>query len=425
MLRTLRVALHVAFAGLLALALAAVQMSLAPPSWPARICAYVLSTVLAGVYLTGTVAEKRYAATGTGPDPGRYAPVWLGTVTALWLALLVISPEFSWVAFPLFFLFLHLLRTVPALAAVLGSTAAVVAAQWVRAGQPSAASLLGPVIGALFAVVMGGAYSALHRESVNQRRALAELHRTRAELAVSQHEAGVLAERERLAREIHDTLAQGLSSIVLLSRAAGSALDAGEPALALERLALVQSTAAENLAEARRFVRGLAEAPLDHGSLDKRLAALCTDAARRSAAGGEQLQCLFRVDGQPVPLHPAYEATLLRAAQSLLANIASHAGAAHAVLTLEYSPDSVALDVFDDGAGFDPADLPARPRADGTGYGLVSLRERVAALRGTLSVESAPGEGTVVALRLPLDQAADSTGSTNTTDMAANPGSSA
>lgn len=403
-LRALRTALHVGFAGLLLLAV--IQMSLAPPALPAQVCAYVLSGVLAGVYLAGTVAEKRFAATGRGPDPTRYGPGWLGAVTALWLGLLMISPEFSWVAFPLFFLDLHLLRTVPALAAVLLTTAAVVAAQWTRAGEPALAALLGPVIGALFAVVMGSAYSALHRESVNQRNALAELHRTRGELAASQHNAGMLSERERLAREIHDTLAQGLSSIVLLSRAAGSALDAEDFPLARERITLVQSTAAENLAEARRFVRGLAGAPLERGSLDARLAALCTDAARRAAAGGKQLECVFRVDGSPVPLHAAYEATLLRAAQSLLANIESHAGASSAVVTLEYSPDSVALDVFDDGAGFDPADLPAGPRADGSGFGLLSLRERVTDLRGSLSVESAPGEGTVVAVRLPLDSGA-------------------
>ena len=403
-LRALRVALHLAFAGLLLLAV--VQLSLDPPAAPAQAAASVLSVVLAGIYLAGTLTEKRFATTGRGPDPTRFAPVWLGIVTALWLGLLLISPEFSWLAFPLFFLDLHILRTGPALAVVVLSTAAVVAAQWARAGHPGLATLLGPAIGAVFAVVMGSAYSALHRESVNQRAALAELHRTRGALAASQRDAGMLAERERLAREIHDTLAQGLSSIVLLSRAAGSALEAGDQALARERITLVQGTAAENLAEARRFVRGAAAAPLERGSLDGRLEALCAATARRTAGGGTPLECRFRVDGTPVPLHPAYEATLLRAAQSLLANIEAHAGAGPAVVTLEYSPDSVALDVFDDGAGFDPARLPAGPREDGSGFGLLSLRERVADLHGTLSVESAPGEGTAVALRLPLDTGA-------------------
>ena len=401
-LRVLRVALHLAFASLLLLAV--VQMTQDAPAPIAQLWAYALSVVLAGVYLAGTVAETRYSSGGTGLNPAPYGPAWLGLVTALWLCLLLISPEFSWVAFPLFFLDLHLLRTVPALAAVAATTAAVVGVQWAHNGQPSAAALLGPVIGALFAVVMGSAYSALHRESVNQRLALAELHRTRGALAASQHDAGMLAERERLAREIHDTLAQGLSSIVLLSRAAGSALDSGQPAVARERMALVHSTAAENLAEARRFVRGLTS-PLESGTLEARLAALCTDAARRTAASGGHLACGFRVDGTPVPLHAAYEATLLRAAQSLLANVASHAGATQAVLTLGYSPDSVSLDVFDDGAGFEPRSLPSAPRGDGTGFGLLSLRERVGDLHGELSVESAPGEGTVVALRLPLERA--------------------
>ncbi len=405
-LQALRIALHTAFAGLLVLAV--IQVSVTEQAWPVRVAAYAGSAVLAAVYVAGTVAENRHASTGRGPDPRRYGAAWLGVVTALWLCLLIISPEFSWLAFPLFFLDLQLLRTLPALAAVLVTTAAVVLAQWARTGHPSAAALVGPLVGALFAVVMGSAYSALHRESVNQRLALAELHRTRGELAASQHYAGVLTERERLAREIHDTLAQGLSSIVLLSRAAKSALDAGDPVLAGERLGLVQTTAAENLAEARRFVRGLAAAPLEEGSLDARLEALCSDTDRRVAAAGGSLRCLFRVDGNPVRLHPVYEATLLRAAQSLLANIEAHAGAANAVLTLGYSPDSVALDVFDDGVGFEPGELPTGPRTDGSGFGLLSLRERMSDLGGSLSVESTPGEGTVVALRLPLDPAADS-----------------
>ena len=399
-LRVLRVALHVAFAGLLGLAV--VQMSFDPPAAAALYLGYGLSAVLAAAYLAGTVTEKRFAGTGQGPDPSRYGPAWLGVVSLLWLLLMVISSEFSWLAFPLFFLALHLLRIPAALAAVALMTGAVVAAQWAHSGGISAAAILGPVIGALFAVVMAGAYSALHSESVNQRRALAELHRTRGELAASQHDAGVLAERERLAREIHDTLAQGLSSIVLLSRAAGSALETGDPTAAKERIDLVHSTAAENLAEARRFVRGLSTGAPESGSLEHRLAALCVDAARRAAAGGSGLDCRFRVDGEPEQLPAAYEATLMRAAQSLVANVQAHAGAAHAVVTLGYSPDSVALDVVDDGAGFEPDRLPSAPRPDGTGFGLLSLRERVASLGGTLVVETAPGDGTAVSLRLPL-----------------------
>ncbi|KAD3632958.1 sensor histidine kinase [Arthrobacter yangruifuii] len=402
-LRLLRVALHVAFAGLLVLAL--VQLTLDGPGTPRLVAAYACACVLAVVYLAGTVAEKRYAVTGTGPDPGRAGPYWLAAVTFLWLLLLLISADFSWLAFPLFFLDLHLLRTVPALAAVTAMTAAVVAAQGVHSGGFTLAVLLGPVVGALFAVVMGFAYAALHGESVNQRRALAELRRTRGQLAASQHRAGVLAERERLAREIHDTLAQGFSSIVLMSRAAGAALESGQADLARERIATVQATASENLAEARKFVRGLTEPATGSGTLIAGLERLCADNSRQAASGGQPLECTLRVDGEPVDLDARYETTLLRAAQASLANVRAHSCAHTAVLTLSYAPDAVTLDVFDDGAGFSTATLPDVPRRDGSGFGLLSLRERAADLGGVLSIESAPGEGAVVAVRLPLPAA--------------------
>ncbi|WP_051478982.1 histidine kinase [Arthrobacter sp. H5] len=223
----------------------------------------------------------------------------------------------------------------------------------------------------------------------------------RAELAETQHRAGVLAERERLARDIHDTLAQGLSSIVLASRSAGSALGSGNVEAARERLQTVQDTAAENLAEARRFVRGVTS---PEESLASSLRRLCESTERQAAARVASLRRRFAVNGDAAGLPAPYEVTLLRAAQASLANVAAHAGAAAAVVTLGFLDDDVTLDIYDDGAGFDPAALPEVPRADGTGFGLLSLRERVRALRGTLSVESAPGEGTVVAVRLPLGE---------------------
>ncbi|MCC3274631.1 sensor histidine kinase [Arthrobacter sp. zg-Y20] len=398
-LRFLRVALHVAFAGLLALAL--FQLTLDRPGTALLAAAYTGSLLLAVVYLAGTVAEQRYAAQGLGPDPERYGTGWLALVTGLWLVLLVVSEDFAWLAFPLFFLALHLLRTRPALVAVGCMAAAVTVARWAHTGMFTFADVLGPLIGALFAVVMGSAYSTLHAESVRQQRALEDLERTRSELALSQHDAGVLAERTRLAREIHDTLAQGFSSIVLMSRAAGTAMDNGDTGLARERLATVQETAAQNLAEARRFVRGLA-ATGDGGSLTAGLERLCAQVSRQAASGGRVLECTLRVDGEPRAMTEADETTLLRAARASLANVLSHSRASHAVVTLNFGDDAVTLDVFDDGAGFDSALLPEVPRADGSGFGLLSLRQRVDDLGGTLSVESAPGEGTVVAISLPL-----------------------
>jgi signal transduction histidine kinase len=410
-LRFLRVTLHVGFAVLLLVAILRLHFADGPadagtPAGARRYVWSALAVALAGAYLTGTLLEKRYDAGKSEFNPHPYALVWLGLVTALWGVLLAGSAEFSWVAFPLFFLHLHVLPRRIALVTIAIMTAAVAASQWVASGLPSPTlpMVLGPVLGAGFAVVTGLAYRALYLEGEAQRLAADELRRTRAELARTQHEAGVAAERERLAREIHDTLAQGLSSIVLVARAAEKSLASGDLATAAERFALVQQTASENLSEARSFVRGLTAPRLQEWSLPETLKRLCGETETLSAARGDALRCRFELVGDAAELPPQYSVTLLRAAQASLANVRLHAKARTAVVTLAFLGDEVTLDVYDDGTGFTPdASGPGvAGRADGSGFGLRSLADRVAELDGSLEVESEPGEGTVVAVRLPL-----------------------
>lgn len=401
-LRVLRVTLHTGFALLLGVALVRVLMAGGPLRWLWASAA----VVLAAVYLTGTVLEKRHAEARIGFNPRRYGLLWLGVVTALWAVLLAGSADFAWLAFPIFFLHLHLLRRGATLATIGLMTVAVIASQWAASGAPvpHAAAVVGPVLGAVFSVITGLAYAALYREARNQRRAADELRRTREELSRSQHEAGMLAERERLAREIHDTLAQGLSSIVLLGRAAEQSLTGGDAPTASARLALVQQTAADNLAEARSFVRGLSSPHLDGSTLVEALGRLCGTTETGAAAAGLALRCRLEVDGEPQDLPQPVRVALLRAAQASLANVREHARAANAVVTLAFLGTEVTMDIYDDGTGFEPsAAASATDAANGRGFGLRSLRERVTALTGSLAVESAPGEGTVVAIRLPLD----------------------
>ncbi|ASU82219.1 sensor histidine kinase [Nocardiopsis gilva YIM 90087] len=391
-LAVMRACLHAAFFVLLGVA--ALRLFTVREAGHWSWAALVGAALLAALYTSGPLVMRRLPP---GRLPARSAArVWLALVTALWAILLLISPDFSWLAFPLFFLHLHLLRRYHAVVAVAVITGAVIAAQALHARDISVAMVLGPTLGAAFAVVIALGYSALYAESEQRRRLIDDLRRTQDELADSQHRAGALAERERLAREIHDTLAQGLSSIVLLLRSAEGAVRA-DPDAALARIAEARESASENLDEARGFVRGLAPPALaGGGSLPDALRRLCS---RVAAASGIDCQC--RVEGEPVPLPADYEVALLRAAQASLANVAAHSGASTAVVTLAYLGTEVTLDVFDNGRGFDPTAVP-QSRSDGTGYGMRALRDRITALGGRLHIESAPGEGTAVAVALPF-----------------------
>ncbi|WP_063774185.1 sensor histidine kinase [Streptacidiphilus rugosus] len=350
----------------------------------------------APAWTMGAALGLAYAAGGrfARPDTPRWATLgWLALVTLLWVALAFLSPSAGYVAFPLYFLYLHLLRPRWALLWVAVLTAVVVAGQSTTAGGLTAAKVIGPCAGAAVAVLTAYGYAGLYRESRRRQALIDDLVRTRDELAASQREAGVLAERQRLAREIHDTLAQGLSSIVLLARTAESALPP-EAGAAAERVREIGATASANLAEARRFVAALTPPSLQDASL--------SEALRRVSAGyGPVPEVAFHLDGEPYPLPVEAEVALLRLTQEALANVRRHARAGRAAVTLSYLDDQVTLDVFDDGVGFDPQAEPndntGRPR-----FGLHGMRERIAGLGGSLTIESAPGEGTAVAAAIPL-----------------------
>ncbi|MGX1154152.1 sensor histidine kinase [Streptomyces albogriseolus] len=330
----------------------------------------------------------------------RAAALWLAAVGACWLVLLALSGDGVWVAFPLYFLQLHLLPRRAGLAAVGATAVAAVAGFAAHQGSFSPAMAIGPALGAAVAVAVVWGYQALYRESEQRRRLIEELTATRADLAAAQHAAGVLAERERLAREIHDTLAQGLSSIQLLLRAAERALPR-TPENAARYVDQARQAAVDNLAEARRFVAALAPPALEGTTLAGALERLCATTSAR-----HRLTARFHLTGEPVPLATAHEVALLRVAQSALANTERHAEAATADVTLSYLGDHVAVDVVDDGRGFDPDRLPA-PDPETGGFGLAAMRARVHALGGTFTIESAPGHGTALAARLPLTPPAE------------------
>ncbi|MEU3689922.1 sensor histidine kinase [Streptomyces narbonensis] len=388
-LRALRLCLHLLMAGLLVLA--AVRSG----SAAGTVSAAVVGAVYAAGSLLPSVAGSQ-----------RAAAVWLGVLGASWLGLLWLTPDALWVAFPLYFLQLHLLPTRWSLPAVALTAGAAILSYVGHGAALNPGVFIGPLLGGAVAVATVLGYQALYRESERRRRLIEELIETRAELAAAERHAGTLAERERLAREIHDTLAQGLSSIQLLLRAAERALPPGSPAAG--HIGRARQAAQDNLAEARRFVRALSPPDLEHGSLAAALERLCEPGAgsggpgspygsHEPGAAGPRVR--FSVSGTPAELPTPYEVALLRIAQSALANTVRHASASRAEITLSFMDASVTLDVVDDGKGFAPGSV--RQSSEG-GFGLPAMRSRAESLGGTFTVESAPGQGTAVAVSLPL-----------------------
>jgi signal transduction histidine kinase len=224
-------------------------------------------------------------------------------------------------------------------------------------------------------------------QSLDRAALIEQLEATRAELAAAHHEAGVQAERHRLAGEIHDTLAQGFTSIVTLLQAGQASLDAASPARRHLDLALL--TARENLAEARTLVTALTPATLEAGTLG--------DTVRRvtSATGAQAgIEADAEVTGTARRLPTGTEVVLLRVCQEALANVRKHADARQVRVRLCYAGATVRLTVTDDGKGFDPGGATG-------GYGLKGMRDRVSQVGGTVEVASVPGRGTEVSAEVP------------------------
>ncbi|QJW38571.1 sensor histidine kinase [Cellulosimicrobium protaetiae] len=228
------------------------------------------------------------------------------------------------------------------------------------------------------------------RQSERHARLVDELRATQAELGRASHEAGVLAERERVAQEIHDTLAQGFTSVVMLAQAASADLDRDATDAARERLALVESTARDNLAEARALVAASAPAPLQGSTLGEALRRLVDRFADETGTRVE-----LAAPESP-RLSSAEDVVLLRSAQEALTNVRRHADATAVRVELRQDADGTVLEVTDDGRG-----LPVDASGFTEGYGLRGMRERVAAEGGRLEVGPRPGGGTRVAVRLP------------------------
>ncbi|GGU96094.1 two-component sensor histidine kinase [Streptomyces filipinensis] len=352
------------------------------PGWPVRAVAAGLIVPLVPWYVG---VGRRLL--GEDPPDERRARAYLAGAAALFLPSAVLAGETRILAFALIPQCFMTLRMRGALTAVTVINVVPVAG-WAVLWRPGAEDLLVNTLSALvtlvFSAVVGGWIIRIIEQSLERAELIAELDASRHEISRLSAVHGALTERERFAREIHDTLAQGFTSLLMLVQAVDAELDS-DPAQARRHLALMDETARRNLAEARALVAGGAPADLAGASLPDALHRLT---ARQDAA--------LEVTGPVRALPAGVEVVVLRACQEALTNARRHAGSSsRAEVRLDYADDTLALSVRDDGCGFDPATAPS-------GYGLAGLRARAAEVGGTAAVRSAPGDGTTVTVRLPV-----------------------
>ena len=374
----LQVALHV----LVAVLLAFTVVSAYRDGGGLRPVTMTAAAGFAAVYVAGTVWERRHGST-------RAARVWwLAAVSVLWSVLVTAVPEAAYLAFPLFFVAQFVLGVRAGAAAVAALAAVAILALGAHEGF-TPAGIVGPVVGALVALGLGTGVRALHRESRSRREVIAELVRTRSELARRQREVGRESERARLAGEIHDTVAQGLASIGMLLHAV-ERRDPAHPAV--DQIRLARAVAGENLAETRRLIAALRPAPLDGVTL----AGALERVAERARAENPDVTVTVATS---LPAEPPAEvaAVLVRVAQEALANAVTHGSPTRVGMTLDGAATDVTLEVVDDGRGFDASVPP--PAAS---FGLDGMTRRVADLGGDLVTDSEPGRGTTIRAVLPV-----------------------
>ena len=330
-----------------------------------------------------------------------WAAAFLAVEAGLWLSLVLLDPIdfglFVWVGVGMLAHVCRLsVRWSIVVAAIFGGGIAL--QQVLLRSQRDASVFVSILLNSVIIVFLSYLFDNFRRRSEQQRRLIHELEETRAELAAAEREAGTLAERHRLARDIHDTLAQGFTSIVMLLEAAEAELG-NNTVKARAHIDRARKTARDNLTEARSLVWALRSERLLGSSLDDALESLVGEFRSETSVHAE-----FVVVGERRPIPPASEECLLRVTQEALANVRKHAAASRVTVTLSYLGDQVALDVRDDGVGFEPASL-AGTQQFGGGVGLHAMLERIQELGGTRRIESGRGEGTAISVQLPIPTA--------------------
>lgn len=337
------------------------------------------------------MTEMHYWAT-----PGRV--LWLVGLTGVWMLDTTISVVAMYWVFTLFFVYMRAFNDWRGIAGVAAGLVITVLVQ--LPDHLTLGSVLGPALSAVVVLAINYAFTTITKVSDERAELINELLETREQLATTERAAGVAQERERLAHEIHDTVAQNLSSIQMLLHAAERdllATDLSEEELAapLKRMETARRAASRNLAETRAIIAALTPAPLSTTSLEEALRRIAADFGMTG-----DMDIEVEVDGEPQQLPMRIEAGLLRITQGAVSNAVKHSEASRMRITLTFGDDEVRLDVVDNGKGFDVASQAKKP--SGLGHlGLDAMRSRAEELGGELAIESQPGGPTALSVAVP------------------------
>ena len=355
------------------------------------VAAIAVSVVFLAWYALGAVRAARSGALVL-------AKWWLIVLAVAWLCTLLVSAEFIWVAFLLWLLAGHLFSLRIAIVFTALTYIATVVAPLSHYGQVPTPSIIGSLIGAVFALGLSRGYIELLREGRRREELLRSLELAHQnlldlqdELALTQRHAGEIQERTRVSRDIHDTIAQSISSIRLIAHAEAERTTDGH---AGQVLAQVEDLAAQSSRDVRRIIAALAPAELEDGALTAAIRRLLTRLEEDSSIAGR-----LDVDETLPTLSAEVEVALLRTAQSALANVRQHSQATRVMVSLMDHDGAIRMDIVDDGVGM--ADPHNRQRNPDSGFGLDFVGARMRELGGELVIESSQGSGFAISATLP------------------------
>lgn len=360
--------------------------SVGDPDW----AAVALFATLTLVTLTGglTILAHRGVVSPTPATHSSWqALALIGALTLPWGMVIVASPHGSYFLFAMFALAQWILAPFPGLLTATALTIFTVGGQLIHHGLTPGA-IIGPVAAFAFAVISLQGYRRILAESEAKTQLMKELEAAHNQLLDSEREASRLAERTRLGRDLHDTVAQSLASIQLLLHAAENDPDEGKRRRLIRQ---ARASAAESLSETRSFITDLTPPDLQGRTLETALERVAERATDRGVAGE------LRVVGHPRSLGMRVEAALLRIAQEATENALQHSGALSVTITVDYT-EPVTLSIDDDGSGFDVetvVDGPARGH-----FGVAGMRARAAEIGASCVIVSEPGESTLVHVSL-------------------------